>query len=80
MDRLTEWQNSESVDFWEPPGAQHVRVMVAPDTQEEFVNFLVDSNIEHELIIENVERYLQRSAHVSCFLIIVQFQHIVNRT
>lgn len=30
--------------------------MVAPDTQVQFEGFLNDNRIEHELIIENVER------------------------
>lgn len=30
--------------------------MAAPDVQFEFENFLIDHQIEHQLIIENVER------------------------
>lgn len=57
MDQLSEWQHRESIDFWEPPGAKKVRIMVAPDTQEEFTDFLASSNIENEIIIKNVQRY-----------------------
>lgn len=57
MDQLAEWQHNIDVDFWEPPGSEHIRIMVAPDTQEQFQDFLVSSNIKNELIIDNVERY-----------------------
>lgn len=53
------WQDNESIDFWEQVSkkGQSSRVMVAPDLQTRFAAFLTKHNIEHELIIENVERY-----------------------
>lgn len=53
------WEDSESIDLWEPISkkGKSSRIMVAPDTQERFVTFLRKNHIEHELIIENVERY-----------------------
>lgn len=56
MEDLAQWQQRETVDFWEPPGGQQVRIMVAPDTQKEFADFLESNNIKNELIIDNVER------------------------
>lgn len=56
------WQDNESIDFWEPLSrkGKSSRIMVAPDTQTQFVSFLTKNDIKHELIIENVERFLKQ--------------------
>lgn len=56
------WEDNESIDFWEPLSrkGRSSRIMVAPDTQTQFVSFLEKNDIEHELIIENVERYFHK--------------------
>ncbi|KAJ6635727.1 Carboxypeptidase B [Pseudolycoriella hygida] len=59
---LKQWEDNESVDFWESISrkGKSSRIMVAPDTQIHFENFLKEHNILHELIIENVERVFER--------------------
>lgn len=56
---LLKWEDNVSVDFWEQISRIGLpsRIMVRPDVQLEFENFLNDNQIEHRLIIENVERY-----------------------
>lgn len=55
---LKQWEENGSIDFWEQISrkGKPSRIMVAPDTQVQFEGFLNDNRIEHELIIENVER------------------------
>lgn len=59
------WEDNDSIDFWERLSrkGKSSRIMVAPDTQDRFVSFLEKNDIEHELIIENVERYLSERSH-----------------
>ncbi|XP_037029998.1 carboxypeptidase B-like [Bradysia coprophila] len=59
---LKQWEDNESVDFWEQISrkGKPSRIMVSPDTQFQFEIFLNDNHIEHELIIENVERVFER--------------------
>lgn len=56
---LQSWEKNKNVDFWEPLSltARPLRIMIAPNTQIEFLNFLETAGIEHELIIDNVEPY-----------------------
>lgn len=55
---LKEWEVNESIDFWEQISrkGKPSRIMVAPDTQIQFETFLKENGIDHELIIDNVER------------------------
>lgn len=57
---LLTWDDNASIDFWEQISRIGLssRIMAAPDVQFEFENFLKDNQIEHKLIIENVERYV----------------------
>jgi len=63
---LLQWEENESIDFWERISRQGKpsRIMVAPDTQNQFVSFLKENDIVHELIIENVERVFERERKV----------------
>lgn len=56
---LKQWEDNESIDFWEQISrkGKSSRIMAAPDTQIQFQDFLNEHNIDHELIIENVERF-----------------------
>lgn len=56
-----QWEDNNSIDFWEQISKKGKcsRIMVAPDTQIEFEHFLNEHNIDHELIIDNVERFLK---------------------
>lgn len=58
---LKNWEENESIDFWEQISrkGKSSRIMVAPDTQTQFEHFLNENNIDHELIIENVERFFE---------------------
>lgn len=58
-DALLSWEDNENVDFWETLSRSDkpVRIMIAPSTQDSFVNFLESAGIENELIIHNVEAY-----------------------
>lgn len=55
---LSQWEHKEHVDFWEPlpKTTQTTRVMVASGMQSNWLNFLVENEIQHKLIIEDVER------------------------
>ncbi len=64
------WEDNDSIDFWEriSKKGKSSRIMVAPDTQTRFISFLEKHDIEHELIIDNVERYRneqQRKAYAA---------------
>lgn len=56
---LLKWEDNVSIDFWEQISRIGLssRIMAAPEVQFEFEYFLKDNEIEHQLIIENVERY-----------------------
>lgn len=57
---LKQWEDNPAIDFWEQISrkGKPSRVMVAPDTQVQFEDFLNENNFTYELIIENVERLL----------------------
>lgn len=56
---LLKWEDNVSIDFWEQISRMGLssRIMAAPDIQFQFEKFLTDNQIEHQLIIENVERF-----------------------
>lgn len=58
---LLQWEDNESIDFWEQISrtGKSSRIMTAPDIQMQFENFLKENDIDHELIIGNVERFFQ---------------------
>lgn len=53
---ILDWENVEGIDFWDRKSNRPLRVMVAPATQDEFVDFLEANNISNEITVENVER------------------------
>lgn len=53
--QLKRWEDVAGVDFWDHSGR---RVMIHPELQENFENFLKANHISHELIIEDVETYV----------------------
>lgn len=53
---ILEWEDVEGIDFWDRKSNRPLRVMVAPATQDAFVDFLEANNISNEISIENVER------------------------
>lgn len=57
---LLQWEDNVSIDFWEQISRIGLssRIMAAPDVQFEFEIFLKDNKIEHQLILEDVERYM----------------------
>lgn len=67
---LQSWEDNENVDFWEPLSRTEkpFRIMIAPSTQVEFLNFLESTGIEHELIINNVEPYAYNPFLKLCIL------------
>lgn len=59
LEMLMSWENK--IDFWSHGGVQHPsRVMVSPDVQESFLNFLTTNAIQNEMSIDDVEISLQR--------------------
>lgn len=54
---LNTWLDVEGVDFWDSPrsAAQNGRVMIAPTVLARFEEFLLESGVNYQLIIENVE-------------------------
>lgn len=70
---LNSWVTVEGIDFWDSPrsAGQSGRVMVAPSIFANFEQFLKGSGINHELIIENVERYVSiKNIHLKLYLYI----------
>nr|XP_019537524.2 carboxypeptidase B-like [Aedes albopictus]XP_019931988.2 carboxypeptidase B-like [Aedes albopictus] len=53
---LKRWEDVEGVDFWDRAGR---RVMIHPELQKHFENFLVANKIAHEVIIEDVEATIE---------------------
>jgi Zinc carboxypeptidase/Carboxypeptidase activation peptide len=54
------WQFEVGVDFWTTGGAGRVsRVMVSPEVESSFSNFLNSNKIQHKLAISDVESSLQ---------------------
>lgn len=50
------WQFEVGVDFWTTGGAGRTsRVMVSPETEKLFVNFLESTDIQHTLTVTDVE-------------------------
>lgn len=54
---LNSWVDVEGVDFWDSPrsAVQTGRIMIAPSVSAKFEEFLVESGVNYQLIIENVE-------------------------
>jgi len=58
---LMDWQYQEGVDFWRFGGVgRESKVMVSPEVEPDFVNFLRENEVKHKLSIENVELNLQK--------------------
>lgn len=55
------WEFQAGIDFWSSGGSSHPsKIMVSPEIEDQFINFLTLNDIEHELLIEDVESTLQR--------------------
>ncbi|XP_065094120.1 carboxypeptidase B-like [Ochlerotatus camptorhynchus] len=54
--QLKRWEDVDGVDFWDPSGR---RVMIHPQLQEKFENFLKANHFSHELIIDDVETTIE---------------------
>lgn len=53
---LMEWQFKVGVDFWSLGRTRKPsRIMISPEANAEFINFLTINEIQHKLTIENVE-------------------------
>lgn len=60
MDELAAWEFKQGVDFWVRRGADEPsRIMVSPDVEDSFLEFLKYRQIENELIVADVESTLQ---------------------
>lgn len=58
--KLMTWQFEAGVDFWTTGGAGRTsRVMVSPEVESSFSNFLNSNKIQHKLAISDVESSLQ---------------------
>ena len=54
------WQFEAGIDFWTTGGAERTsRVMVSPQVENSFVDFLKSAKIEHKLAVNNVGMTLQ---------------------
>lgn len=57
---LMKWQFEAGIDFWTTGGANRPsRVMVSPQVENSFIDFLNSAEIEHILSVKNVELTLQ---------------------
>lgn len=58
---LLNWEYQTGVDFWTKPVAGRAsKIMLSPDVQEPFLNFLVRNQIEHKLSVDNVQSILHQ--------------------
>lgn len=58
---ILQWEDIEGIDFWESKSKKPLRVMVAPNTQEKFIDFLNENDIKNEISIENVETLVYKT-------------------
>lgn len=59
---LMSWQSRDGIDFWSTGGAGATsRVMVSPDLDVPFLNFLTQNEVRHDLTIKDVEPSLQKA-------------------
>ena len=58
---LMEWEFQEGIDFWSKgrPGRPS-KIMVSPEIEDSFMDFLVRNEIGFEMFLEDVESSLQR--------------------
>ncbi|CRL08319.1 CLUMA_CG021383, isoform A [Clunio marinus] len=62
---LKAWEFQMGIDFWMSRGVdQTSRIMVSPEVEESFVNFLNKEGIDNKLIIEDVQSSLDRDANL----------------
>lgn len=55
IDELMDWQYEDDVDFWRAGAVgTYSRVMIPPNLQERFENFLETKKVEYKVIIEDV--------------------------
>lgn len=58
---LMRWSEKAGIDFWSYGGVQKPsRVMVTPENQELFQQFLTESAIKYEIEIENVDEVIEK--------------------
>lgn len=60
MAELMQWQFKGGVDFLEVHAEEHSRILISPEVEQPFTDFLKRSNMPHELLIDNIEPELQR--------------------
>lgn len=56
---LMEWEFAEGIDFWTYRGIKGVsRIMVSPEVENTFENFLLKNKIQHRISVKDVETEL----------------------
>lgn len=61
VELMQEWEDAPGIDFWTHPRVGHpAKIMVSPELEQSFVNFLVESSISHKLTIPDVEAVLRK--------------------
>lgn len=57
VESLKWWEHNPSIDFWSLPGINKTsNILVHPDHQKEFEEFLSNENFNHKILIENVQK------------------------
>lgn len=62
QESVQKWEHGNGIDFWDGPARlnKSSRIMISPEIQSKFEQFLNIAKIQHELIIDDVERYHER--------------------
>lgn len=61
IEELMKWQIEAGIDFWTTSGAgRPSRIMVSPDVESSFMDFLTGNKIQHELVIEDAGKSIDR--------------------
>jgi hypothetical protein len=56
VDRLKLWDHNPLIDFCSSPGVNRTsNIVIAPDIESKFVDFLSVENFNYEVLIENIE-------------------------
>ena len=62
------WNHNPLVDFWSLPGVNRIsKILVGPDIQPVFEDFLLSENFNYEILIANVGRLSHQIIYFSNF-------------
>lgn len=68
VERMKFWDNKPMVDFWSLPGVNRTsKILVGPEMQPVFEDFLLNENFNYKILIANVGRLSHQMIYLSNF-------------